>query len=696
VYIVFFNWWEELVLNIKIKSELLSLGQIKSGLCDIIHLIERQDSTAAFINYNEASDLIIELINRVKTEVDSNTNIMAFKIDYRKKDRKFTIEAFDTINLIYGFYFLLQEKLGFLYIHPEEVYIPSDNRWRILDDFTIDGTSKFEVRGYHLHTLHPIEMANFLFIESEDYFLYVKNYIDHLVRCGQNCLQFYLLKSVDLKSWQTYAKKIVDYAHLRGIKIGVMVSIFRIQQYSFKLLKLRRFNILSGAKKNIDMLSDVGFDHIAVEAPLGEFLPDLINIFPGFIKKIEEYALKKGLIFYYAKHIVKKDHKHMDPLSRLKHNNGDKVFFQFRTVMCYSMLEYCMGAYENDNFSFVYEDLKKYNKNRKNLFWPTATYWVAFDNSVPLFILHYLKARFDDINCCEQSKTYGHLTFSSGMEWGYWLIESSISQYTWRIRENGVDINADKFFLLKKLLANNKMTKLWEDIFDVEEDFLFKQRLLPELTGVDPFVEFPFFNHTFQPRQKYAFKYVMYKANNADIEEVNNIISKLSLFSSYVNDHLESLEKEMGKVICEANVYRLLTELLLCTRVLALRARHRAFLYKALILMNKKLKNCRAKRIIWIVKKRRKMSISTLKCLVEARKIRIKAEKIVKKVEKYYRYDKKLLTGEFKNFTAYDFGYLFTVSNLFFWKREEEQVLKSRFDPFFNKLWNILKIIGIK
>ena len=37
-----------------------------------------------------------------------------------------------------------------------------------------------------------------------------------------------------------------------------------------------------------------------------------------------------------------------------------------------------------------------------------------------MFLLPYLSARLDDINYCETQQIPGHLTFSSGWEWGYW------------------------------------------------------------------------------------------------------------------------------------------------------------------------------------------------------------------------------------------------------------------------------------
>ena len=49
-----------------------------------------------------------------------------------------------------------------------------------------------------------------------------------------------------------------------------------------------------------------------------------------------------------------------------------------------------------------------------------------------------------------------------------------------------------------------------------------------------------------------------------------------------------------------------------------------------------------------------------------------------------------------KSYTAYDFGYLYTVSDLFWWQREEEQIRQDKFGPFFMNPWDLLKIAGMK
>jgi hypothetical protein len=82
--------------------------------------------------------------------------------------------------------------------------------------------------------------------------------------------------------------------------------------------------------------------------------------------------------------------------------------------------------------------------------------------------------------------------------------------------------------------------------------------------------------------------------------------------------------------------------------------------------------------------------------LSNAAKIREEALKIVKKQEKLYRYPNKILSEKYKSKTAYNFGYLYTVSNLHYWKREEEQALKKKYSPFFMNIMDVWRILGLK
>jgi hypothetical protein len=81
--------------------------------------------------------------------------------------------------------------------------------------------------------------------------------------------------------------------------------------------------------------------------------------------------------------------------------------------------------------------------------------------------------------------------------------------------------------------------------------------------------------------------------------------------------------------------------------------------------------------------------------LKKAEAVRLTAQRLVLKQEQIYRYPISLIARQRKSFTAYDFGYLYPASNLFFWKREEEQIKHRRFDALYMSIWDYPRIIGI-
>ncbi|HKZ16283.1 MAG TPA: hypothetical protein VJ161_02300, partial [Geobacteraceae bacterium] len=175
-------------------------------------------------------------------------------------------------------YGLLQEKLGYRFHHPRETIIPGHTTWPLPERFTWKARPRFQKRGFHLHTLHPTELSEQL--HNPDYpggLDQIKEYLDWLARNQQNVMQFYLVRNIDRNSWPAHARRIVDYAHGRGIIVGVNFSLSMLQQQAFQTIHLLRFH--SSYRRQIDSSLDwlfqVKWDFVTVELTMGEYLPDL-------------------------------------------------------------------------------------------------------------------------------------------------------------------------------------------------------------------------------------------------------------------------------------------------------------------------------------------------------------------------------------------------------------------------------------
>jgi hypothetical protein len=155
----------------------------------------------------------------------------------------------------------------------------------------------------------------------------------------------------------------------------------------------------------------------------------------------------------------------------------------------------------------------------------------------------------------------------------------------------------------------------------------------------------------------------------------------MEAISGRIAARLELLRKRGSPAIMRT---ALEDELLRGLRVTALRARHRALTIRALI----------AKRREYQATPELRESPERL--LAAAGSVRREALALVRRQELQYRYPPELLARRRASLTAYPFGYLYPVASLFFWEREEEQVRRERFDPFFMKLWDARRTLGLE
>src|SRR6185503_18193487 len=98
---------------------------------------------------------------------------------------------------------------------------------------------------------------------------------------------------------------------------------------------------------------------------------------------------------------------------------------QVHTVMYYDLFEDAGGAYHHQDFAehraFLFDRLRT---GLPVTYKPETAYWVAFDNSVPMYLPLYVRSRWLDLDRIHaQAAAAGHadlaehVLFSSGWEW---------------------------------------------------------------------------------------------------------------------------------------------------------------------------------------------------------------------------------------------------------------------------------------
>lgn len=571
----------------------------------------------------------------------------------------------------FGLYGLLQEKLGYRFYHPRDTIIPAYREWPLPATFSWKARPRFEKRGFHLHTLHPIELTSALH-DSDRSLDEVKEYIDWLARNGQNVFQFYLLRDIDREKWPARAREIVRYAHSRGVLAGVEISLARTQQGAFQAIKLLSlpFGPVQQVERTLNWLFQANWDFVTVDFAVGEYLPDLGGLMPVLRENMLSGIAKRGAKPFYATHVIAGANWYSKPRA--------DAGILIHTVMCYSAVEASAPVYGNKDQRHMFALARHESPMRETWYWPESAYWVSFDNSVPLFLLLYPEARFQDIIAMEKLGLHGHITFSSGWEWGYWLTDWSISRWSWQYEENGKEVIAHPLSVLNTILPGKNLQKLWQRAIDLQRIYLKEKGLLPYLSALDPSAELFFpFNKPFQPRPRYPFR-LLRSATEAELEKAGEDIGLLDEYAAKIESLSGMIEAEAEKCLSkDPSLMKLHRELLLGLRITALRARHRSLTMTAVIAGKTKGKG------------------EVDHYLDRALDVRLAALSIVQEVEKTYRYPLQRIAGTGENHTSYAFGYLYPVHSLFFWKREEEQVRARRFDAFFINLWDFRKILGL-
>jgi hypothetical protein len=584
-----------------------------------------------------------------------------------------------------GIYALLQEKLGIRFIHPRQTIIPAHGDWPLPASFTFEGEPGFASRGFHLHTLHPTELTEQLHDPTRpNAFNDVAAYLDWLARNGQNSFQFFLLRGINRDSWIPHARRIVDYAHQRGINCGVEISLAMLQQQAFQAITLLRPfpSYRRQVDSSLSWLFQAPWDFISLEATMGEHLPFLGRLLPNVQSYFEQQVVQRYKSkLLYATHVICQENG-----EKVRRPNLATSGILIHTVMCYSATEPVAPVYGNENQRFMLEAAKIESKRRETWYWPESSYWVGFDSSVPLLLLPYLTSRWDDIQTTGNLHLNGHMTFTSGWEWGYWMVDWSIARWTWVYTDNSVKVPTSPVSRLNELFPDQEQRRLFKEALNLQNRYLKEKELLRFMAAMTPFSELPHpLDKPFQPDPGFDYNWLLNKATPGQTNAaVSQPLADLDAYADKMEHVAKALENR-NMVIARGQSssttkLSLAEELTAGLQISALRARHRAITIKALLAKrDERAKPGRAAEL-----------------LHQAQSIRKDAILTVRQQELRYRYPLDLLARQRTSMTAYPFGYLYPVTNLFFWDREEEQVRQGRFDALFMNLWDMRRTLGLE
>jgi hypothetical protein len=366
------------------------------------------------------------------------------------------------------------------------------------------------VRGLRPHTIHPIEAYWAFWEPSDDSLARAKRIIDWTVKNRGNYVEWVALDDISISSdraalWKPHTKAIVDYAHARGITVGIGIQLYQTASLQNGYTLLSKFGGPSDQgtiEDGLSMLFDAApFD--VVDLSFGEFSGNdpanfitSLNMVSTGIAKVRPGAKLAATV-----HVGNYPNLYVDYM-------GEHILYYFlvkyadppivpwiHSVMYYDLFEDAGGAYLYDEFTdhrqFLLDRLAK---GQPIGYFPETAYWVAFDDSVPTYLPLYARSRFVDLQKIRDAATSmgspnldEHYIFSSGWEWGYWQQDYATLRMSHTLPSAWGDEYTEMFApwgaagqtLSQKIIA----------LGEAQHDSLMGQRLAAYLAGRDDVID---------------------------------------------------------------------------------------------------------------------------------------------------------------------------------------------------------------
>jgi hypothetical protein len=294
---------------------------------------------------------------------------------------------------------------------------------------------------------------------------------------------------------------------------------------------------------------------------------------------------------------------------------------------------------------------------RRVNYFPESAYWISADVDVPLFLPEYLYSRWNDIHRLVAEAREkglpplaGHLLFSSGHEWGYWLTDYLTAKMLWQPDAPLDTMLADYAGGFGSCATD--VGDAMRSLVDLQTKYLFDERLVAYVQGENITVDFGYLAGKETHPKRVAFEDVlaMNDAERADFEA--KVVAELEAMVA----RMRPIEDKLAGLCpgADPTVAPWCAELWDGVAIVRNRAEHAAKLYRAILA--------------------RAAGSDAEPSYQAATGLTQEAANIVARREPYYRFDLTRLTGVYDNPTIYGFGYLRPAHTQCYWQRREQQV----------------------
>ncbi|MBX3186244.1 MAG: hypothetical protein KF819_04480 [Labilithrix sp.] len=581
--------------------------------------------------------------------------------------RKLLLAASAPADRAFAAYALLEE-LGARFFHPMQELVPELDGPRFPRALEARRTPMTKTaRGLQPHLLHPTEYMRTFQEPGEANLAEARRFVDWLVKTGQNHVQWPLLdeNATPWVPFSEHARQIAAYARSRGVTTGAVIQVNQrgSLQRNYVLVKdeaKKKEQIEAALTKAMEVPWN------DVELALGEFLAtdpegmlESLNLAVAHLAKIAPET-RVGV------------HNHVGNFPDLYVDfRGQTTFFYHvpqyadprlgqtvHTVFWYDLYR-DRGMYSHPNF-FLQRDYimaQLATTGRRVRYYPESAYWIAADVDVPVFLPEFIESRWLDIHRLDEDirnanlpKLDGHLLFTSGHEWGYWLTDYLVAKMLWEPAAP-LDRFLQHYAAAFGSCSGGVAAEL-SAFIALQKKYLFEGRLIPYVSGEDATVE-----------TGASVGYVIRDIRKKFEDLVTGPESERAAFEAEVLAPLETMTAETRPIEdslaarCRGSDPILAPwcdELRDGVRIVRQRLEHVVVVYRAVI-AHARGDGTKAKELL----ARARAKTEEAKVTIEAR-------------EKAYRFDLERLTGAYYNPTFYPFGYLRQAHTQCLWRRRDQ------------------------
>lgn len=538
------------------------------------------------------------------------------------------------------FYMTLQ-RMGFLFPHPRLQVSPDINRLRQECKKTFKWRPALKYAGFHLHTLHPSEWVHGFLLGKEEIAF---DTIRWFARNQQNIFDLVLLRQPKKEIWKNL-KRPFALAKSFGIHAGITAGFALHQQNIYKLITIlatfsEKHSLRQLTLNLNEVLDNVDISFINLEMGTSEFTPVNYGRMIRWMNKAGEITKKRNVPLVVKVHVsTNQHHAQYGNFNFLPQYSIPEVGILPHTVYLYSLTDERAPMYGNKSFKHILDFMLQEKDKRRTWYYPETSYFIALDIDTGLLLTDYMLGRAQDMKTLHDNGIEGQINFTTGHEMGYWMIDWTVALL------NNLDYQFDPL-TGPKLLGEDILS--WKKMTDYQREYFNEKHLL----GIVTFSNFgdELIGSTHQTLERNPLK-VLNKKPELIKEEIKRL-----------EDAIEAFPRDMKFAHEEMRLMMEMTEL----RLYHALHNRRALLYK-----DQKNEH-----------------------LFEAVKIRSLAQTRMDRIKSHHaRYPEARIWERHKNPTAYPWGYAYGVSNLHYWKREEEIIRKKNFSPFFMNItdwWDII------